>query len=367
MDRERTIITTSIKGILVNIVLVLFKSVIGFLANSIAIILDAVNNLSDVLSSVITIVGAKLARKAPDKKHPYGHGRIEYFASVLIAVIVLIAGLVAFKESLVKIIYPVETNYTIYSLIIIIATIITKYVFGKYVKKIGEQVNSSSLKASGIDALFDAVLSFSTLISGIVSIVWKINIEGLIGVFISIIIVKSSVDILRETIDNIIGLRIDHELAQKIKETINSYKNVKGTYDLMLHNYGPNDIMGSAHIEVPDEMTANEIHILTRKIETKVYMDFGIILTLGIYASNSSNKEYVKIKNIINNIIKQYDSILQMHGFYIDEINKSIMFDLIIDFDEKNPEKIKEKIIKEIKNKCPDYKCFIIIDNDYSD
>ena len=367
MEREKIIIKTSIKGIVVNIILVIFKSIIGFLANSIAIILDAINNLSDALSSIITIIGTKLAKKAPDKKHPYGHGRIEYFSAVIIAVIVLVAGLASFKESVLKIITPAKTHYTIYTLIIISVTVITKYIFGKYVKRIGEEVNSSSLKASGVDAFFDAVLSFSTLIAGTLSILWNINIEGFLGVIISIIIIKSSIEILKETIDNMIGTRIDQDLAISLKEFINSNKYVKGTYDLMLHNYGPNDIMGSAHIEVPDELTAKDLHVLTRKIEVKVYEKFGIILTLGIYASNTSNKDSAKIKNTVNNIIKKYDSIIQMHGFYIDDLKKSIMFDLIIDFDEKNPGEIKENIITELKDKYPEYKCYIIIDNDYSD
>ena len=367
MERDKIIINTSIKGIIVNIVLVIFKSIIGFFANSIAIILDAVNNLSDALSSIITIIGTKLARKAPDKKHPYGHGRIEYFASVIIAVIVLVAGLTSLKESVLKIISPEETNYTIVSLIIISSTVITKFVFGKYVKNIGEKVNSSSLKASGTDAFFDAILSFSTLIAGIISIIWHINIEGFLGIVIAIIIIKSSVEILKETIDNMIGTRIDQDLAKNIKETINKYDNVNGTYDLVLHNYGPNDVMGSAHIEVPDEITAKDIHILTRTIETKIYKEYGISLTLGVYASNTSSKDSLKIKNTIETIIKSYDSILQMHGFYIDDLNKIVMFDLIIDFEEKEIDRIKTEIINKLKEKYPKYNYSIIIDNDYSD
>ena len=367
MDREKTIIKTSIKGIIVNLVLVVFKATIGFLANSIVVILDAVNNLSDSLSSIITIIGTKLARKAPDKEHPYGHGRIEYFASVIIAVIVLIAGLASFKESIIKVFMPAQTHYTAISLLIIFTTIITKLFLGRYVKKVGENVNSASLKASGTDAFFDAILSTATLISGIISILWNINIEGFLGIIISIIIIKSSIEILKETIDNIMGRRIDQNLAKNIKDTINSYEKVKGTYDLMLHNYGPNDIMGSAHIEVSDETTAREIHILTRTIETKIYNEFGIILTLGIYASNTSDKDSEKIKNAVEEIIKGYNSVIQMHGFYIDDLKETVMFDLIIDFDEKKPENIRDEIKNKIKKEYPQYDYNIIIDNDYSD
>ena len=215
MERQKKIIKTSILGIVVNLILVAFKALVGLIVNSIAIVLDAVNNLSDAISSIITIIGAKLSNKAPDKEHPYGHGRIEYFASVIIAAIVLIAGVTSFKESFEKILNPTQAEYNTASLVIIIVAVVVKLAIGRYVKKTGEQLNSQSLIASGTDAFMDAVLSFSTFVAAIISLIWHISLEGYLGVIISIIIIKSSIDILRETINIIIGQRADPELTKK--------------------------------------------------------------------------------------------------------------------------------------------------------
>ncbi len=367
MNREKIIIKTSIKGIIVNLILVTFKAIVGILANSVIIVLDALNNLSDALSSIITIIGAKLANKQPDKEHPFGHGRIEYIASMIIVIIILIAGVTAFKESVVKIIMPEETNYTIVSLIVIIVAIITKFVLGTYFKKIGRKINSQSLVASGIDAIFDAIISVSILVAAIINLVWNINLEGILGVIISIIIIRSSIELFTETIDNVIGIRMDSDLSKKIKDTIISFDNVKGAYDLMLHSYGPNQTIGSVHIEIPDEMTAKEIHTLTKSIEYKIYEEFNIILTIGIYASNTSEEKYAALKEDLENIIKKYENILGLHGFYVDEKEKNIMFDLIISFEEKDPESVKSNVIKELKEKYPNYIYSVIIDSDYSD
>jgi len=367
MDRKKTIIKTSINGIIVNLILVAFKAIIGFLANSVMIILDAVNNLSDALSSTITIAGAKLAAKNPDKEHPYGHGRIEYLASMIIAVIIFAAGLGAFKESIEKIINPVSANYSVISLVVIAVAVATKFILGIYVKNTGRKINSQSLVASGTDALFDGVISLSTLVAAGVSMIWHINLEGILGAIIAVFIFKSSIEILKETVSDMIGSRVDEDLAKKLKETINSFEIVQGVYDLILHNYGPTGMIGSVHIQVPDEMTAKEIHVLTKTIETKVYKEFNIILTIGIYAANTSDEKFAKLKKDLDEIVKKYKSILQLHGFYVDTRTNNIMFDLIIDFDEKDPKDVRDSVISEIKEKYPEYEYSVIIDNDYSD
>lgn len=366
MDRNKKIIKVSIQGIIVNLILVIFKAVIGFIVNSIAIILDAVNNLSDALSSIITIVGAKLSGKAPDREHPYGHGRIEYFASIIIAVFVLVAGVTSFKESFEKILHPEVANYSIVSLVIIAVAVVVKFIFGRYVKKTGENINSKSLVASGTDAFMDSILSLSTLIAAIISLIWKISLEGYLGLIISIIIIKSSFEILKETINTIIGIRAETELTNKIKEKINSYEEVQGTYDLFLHDYGPSNLIGSAHIQVRDDMLASQIHTLTRNIATDIMKEFGIILTIGIYASNDSGK-YGEIKKKLEKIIGEYPEVIQLHGFYVDESKKTISFDLIIDFKAKEPISIKNEIVKKIKEKFPEYEYYVILDTDVSD
>ena len=366
MNRDKKIIKVSILGILVNLILVVFKMIVGLIAGSIAIILDAVNNLSDALSSIITIIGTKLSGKRPDKKHPYGYGRIEYFSSVIIAIIVLLAGITSFKESFDKILDPTTANYSIVSLIIIIVAVFVKFFFGRFVKNEGEKLNSGSLIASGTDAISDSVLSLSTLIAAIISLIFNISLEGYLGVIISIVIIKSAIEILKDTINDMIGVRADSDLTRKLRKIITSYKEVEGTYDLTLHNYGPNSIIATAHIQVNDNMTAKEIHGLTRKITLDVYNKYGITLTLGIYASNDTGK-YKDIKTYLINLVKEYKSIIQLHGFYVDEESKYISFDIIFDFDEKNTDKIKNDIVTNLKEKYPNYDYFVVLDTDFSD
>ncbi len=366
MKREQKIVKISLQGIGMNISLVLLKAVVGFLSNSIAIILDAINNLSDAVSAVITIVGAKLSSKAPDREHPFGHGRIEYFSAVIIAVLVLSAGIFSLRESIIKVVEPAEVHYTWLTLVAVIIAIFVKFIFGKYAEKNGKEIDSQSLIATGADAYMDAVLSFSTLVGAVINMIWGFKIEGYLGIVISILIIKAAVGILRETIDSMIGQRADSELTKKIKERINNFDGVLGTYDLMLHNYGPSMLVGSAHIEVSDSLTAREIHILTRKISKVLYEEFEVFLTLGIYASNNSGiaKE---IKSKLENIIHEEKDVIQSHGLYVDDEKKEVSFDLILDFNCKDREGTKEKVIGRIKEAFPDYNYNVVLDSDISD
>lgn len=363
MLRQEKIVRTSIIGIVVNLILVAFKATVGILANSIAITLDAVNNLTDALSSIITIIGAKLAGKAPDKAHPYGYGRIEYFSSVIVAAIVLWAGITALQESWPKIFNPGTTSYTTVSLIIIAVAVAVKFFLGRYVKSVGEEINSQALVASGSDAFFDSILSFTTLVAAIVSMLYNIHLEGILGVIISFVIIKASIDMLRETVDSMIGSRVDPELSAKIKDSICEFDDVYGAYDLTLHNYGPESMQGSVHIEIPDRLSANEIHTLTRLITAKIYNQFNITLTVGIY---SRNDKYDYIRQEIEKIASEFEDVLEIHGFYVDEVNKFITFDIIVDFD-GDRDAIKEKIIAEISQRHPEFRYWIIDDFDVSD
>ena len=363
MSRQEKIVKTSIIGIVVNLILVAFKAFVGIVTNSIAITLDAVNNLTDALSSIITIIGAKLAGKAPDKDHPYGYGRIEYFSSVIIAAIVLWAGITAFMESWPKIFTPDVTNYTTVSLVIVAVAVVVKFVLGQYVKRVGEDINSQALVASGSDAFFDAILSLSTLIAAIISIFFNISLEGILGVIISIVIIKASIDMLRETLDSMIGARVDSELSKKIKDSILEIPGIYGVYDLSLHNYGPEDMQGSVHIEIDDTLTALDIQKLSRHVSAKIFKEFSIILTVGIYAHNDTHKD---IRDDLYRIASNYPEVLEIHGFIVYEEENLITFDIIVDFD-ANRESVKEKILSEIKAKHPEFNYVMIDDYDVSD
>ncbi len=367
-SREKVVIKTSAISIISNIVLASFKAFVGLLANSIAIISDAINNLSDALSSIITIVGTKLAGKAPDKKHPYGHGRIEYMTSLIVSAIVLYAGITALIESVKKIINPSVADYSKLTLIILVAGIIVKFVLGIYVKKKGKEVNSDSLVASGSDAFNDAILSISVLVSAIIYMLFKVSLEAYVGVLLSIFIIKAGLELIKESVDNMLGVRVESDLAKSIKKEISKEKDVQGAYDLVLNDYGPDKYLGSVHIEVADTLSVADIDKISRRITKTIMEKYGVILhTIGVYSVNTKDKKIIEIQKEIYKIIFSHEGILQVHGFYFDEADKTISFDIIIDFKVKNREEVYKEIYDEINEKYKDYKINITLDIDVSD
>ena len=367
-NREKIVIRTSVISIISNIILAGFKAFVGLVANSIAIVSDAINNLSDALSSIITIVGTKLAGKAPDKNHPYGYGRIEYMTSLVVSGIVLYAGITALVESVKKVIHPEIPDYSTLTLIILIVGIIVKFILGMYVKKKGKEVNSDSLVASGSDAFNDAILSISVLVSAIIYLLFKISLEAYVGILLSVFIIKAGLELIKESVDNMLGVRVESSLAKSIKRDITKENEIQGAYDLILNDYGPDKFLGSVHIEVPDTMTVSEVDKLSRRITKTISEKYGVILhTIGVYSVNTKDKKIINAKKEITKIVFSHKGVLQMHGFYIDEMEKSISFDIIIDFKVKNREEVYKEIYEEVKNKYKDYKLEIILDIDMSD
>ncbi len=367
-NRDRKIIKTSIIGILANVFLAGFKAVIGIMSNSIAIVMDAVNNISDAASSVITIVGTKLARKQADKKHPFRYGRIEYLSAMVISLLVLYAGITAFTESVKKIIRPDTPDYSVIALIIVAVAVAVKFVLGRYVKNIGETVNSDSLINSGEDAKLDSIISLSTLLAAAVYIFFHISVEPYLGAVIALIIIKSGFEMLGETLSKILGESMDAQLARDIKETIKSYPEIEGAYDLVLHNYGPDTYHGSVHIEVPDTMTADSLDQLIRKVTLDVYHKHNVILTgVGIYSINTKDAEVSKIREKVSKIVSDYPYVLEMHGFYVDKTRKTIRFDAVVSFDAKDRSLVYDEIKEKVQNEYPDYSLEITLDTDFSE
>lgn len=367
-QRERQIIRTSIIGIIANVFLAAFKAFVGMAANSIAIVMDAVNNLSDALSSLITIIGTKLAGRRPDWKHPLGHGRVEYLSAMIISAIVLYAGITAFTESVKKIIHPATPDYAATGLIIVAAAVLVKILLGRYVKHVGERVDSDSLIASGKDASFDAVLSASTLLAAGIYIFTGVSLEAWLGAVISIVIVKAGIDMMRETISEILGERVDADLAKAVRTAVNSFPEVSGAYDLVVHNYGPSRLVGSIHVEVPEDMTAAQIDRLTREITNKVYQETGIVMTgVSVYSLNTDNEEAIRVRRGITEKVMSYPNVLEVHGFYLDDLRKEIQFDVIISFDEKDREGLFRRICEDVQAEWPDYEIHPVLDLDLAD
>ncbi len=366
-SRSGIIVRTSIIGIAANAFLAAFKAVIGIISGSIAITLDAVNNVSDAASSVITIIGTKLAGKSPDRKHPFGYGRIEYLTAMIISVIVLYAGITSLIESVKKIITPETPDYSTVSLIIIGAAVAVKIVLGRYVKSVGKKVNSDSLINSGEDATLDSVISAATLAAALIFIFTKVSLEAYLGAVISLVIIKSGVGMLRETLSKILGERADAELAKGIKETVNSFDKVSGAYDLVLNNYGPDTFNGSVHIEVPDTLTADELDELIRQITVEVYKKHNVILTaVGVYSLNTRSDEAARMRENVYGAVLAIAHVLEIHGFFVNTEKKTMRFDVIVSFDAKDREAVRRQVCEKVREMYPDYAPEIVLDTDFS-
>ena len=367
MDRNSQIIRTSWIGIVANVLLAAFKAIVGFISGSVAIIMDAVNNLSDALSSVITIVGTKLSQRPADRKHPFGFGRIEYFSAIIIAIIVVSAGITSFIESVKKLFNPTEPVYTTVTLAVIIVAIVVKLLLGQYVKHKGEQLKSDALIASGSDALFDSFITLTTLVSAGVMLLWNVSLDGILGTLISVVIIKAGIEMLASPVNELLGTSIPAELTNTIKKEVSSFEEVHGVYDLILHNYGPDVKIGSLHINVYDTMSAHEIHGLTRKISTLMYEKYGIIMTVGIYALATGENRRAELQSKVMQMLSAHKEIIQVHAFYYSEKDNMISVDVVPDVDVHDDTALIEKLVNEIQPLVPDVQVIIVVDHNYSE
>ena len=367
-SREKTIVRTSVIGIIANVFLAGFKAVVGLMANSIAIVLDAVNNISDAGSSLITIIGTKLAGREPDKKHPFGYGRIEYLSAMIISVIVLYAGITSFVESVKQIIHPETPDYSAVSLVIVAVAVAVKILLGRYVKGVGKKVNSDSLINSGEDATLDSVISASTLVAAGIFLLFHVSLEAWLGAVISLVIIKSGIEMLRDTISRILGERNDTELAKGIRETVMSFPDVQGAYDLVLNNYGPDTWNGSVHIEVPDTYSADRLDQLLREIMMKVLAEHHVVLTaIGVYSVNTKDEEIIRTKRQVEEILLSREHVTQMHGFYLMKDQKTMRFDIVVSFDAKDRRAVYREAVEAVQQAFPDYQLQAAMDTDFSE
>ena len=367
MDRARSIIRTSWIGIAANVLLAAFKAGVGIVASSVAIVMDAVNNLSDALSSVITIVGTKLSQRPADRKHPFGFGRIEYFSAIIIAVIVLSAGITSLIESVKKIFHPTEPSYTTVTLVVIVVAIAVKILLGLYVKRKGTQLKSDALIASGSDALFDAIITLATLVSAGIMLLWNVSIDGYLGALISLVIIKAGIEMLASPVNELLGTSIPAELTSQIKQEVGEFEGVHGVYDLILHNYGPDVKIGSLHISVYDTMSAHDIHGLTRKISTQMFMRHGIIMTVGVYAIATGENRMSELQAQVIQTLSAHQEIVQVHGFYYSERDKMLSVDVVPDISVHDDAALIAQLTAEIQPLVPEMQVVVVVDHNYSE
>ena len=366
--RNRSIRQVALINIAANILLVVFKMLAGLLSNSVAIILGAINNLSDALSSIITLIGAKLSERKPDRKHPFGYGRIEYLVTFLVAGIVLYAGINSMQEAIARIITPESTTYDFTSLLIVSVSIVAKMVLGTFTIKRGKRLGADALVWSGIESRYDAVVSAATLASAGVYLAGGISLDGWVGAIISLLIIKAGFDILREAVSKTLGERAEAQLSQAVRTTINQIDGVHGAYDLVLYDHGPGAIDGCVHVEVDDTMTAAHMDAISRRIRKEVYEKQHVhLLAVGIYSTNTQSSKASEIRTGIADIIAQFPHVHDLHGFYLNEETETVSFDVVIGFDDKDRYATFNEICRQAAQKYPHYEFNATLDVDATD
>lgn len=363
--REREIVKASLIGIAGNMLLVAFKMVIGFFSHSIAIILDGVNNATDALSSIITIVGTKVAGRRPDERHPFGYGRIEYLTSVVIAVIILVAGVLSLRESILKIIHPATPSYSVITITIIVVAILGKVVLGIIFKRYGDKTSCEALIASGVDSNYDAVLSAGTLVVAFAQNLWNINIDGAVGVIISLVVCKAGIEVLRDALAPIIGTPEDRNRVTDIKRYIRTFPDVCDVHNVVLDSFGPNKVIGSVYIDVPDDMTARQIGELTRSISEGLQERFNVELTVGIRTDNTT-PEFAPMRKALEDLANEDERILNVHAFYVDPATKTCYFDMVVKL-EADSEKAKGDLVASMQERYPGFKFDVLAETDYAE
>ena len=366
-ERESRILRASSAGIAVNLLLGVLKVVFGLIAGSVALVSDAVNNITDSSSSLITIIGTKLAGRDATQKHPFGFGRIEYLTSMIIGIIVTITGIETFISAVKGIIEPGEVDYSAATVIVIIATMAAKIVLGFYTERVGRQVNSDALKASGADSKNDALISLVTLISAFIFLFTGFSIDGWAGAFIAIFVIKTGIEVLKDTLSKILGEKADSELAEGIYNEARSIEGLGDPHDLVIHAYGPSVMTGSVNIELDADKTIEEVYPLVRKLQMRVYEKYSVALSVGFYAVNSSAPSAMRLTSILESEKgKHSEEIAGFHGVFADDVNKYITFDLTIRFG-FDRRKICDEVAADVKSEFPDYLISANIDSIFSD
>jgi cation diffusion facilitator family transporter len=362
-------ILSSLVGIACNILLFLTKLIIGMLINSISVMADAFNNLSDAASSIISFIGVKLAERPADKEHPFGHGRFEYISALAVAFIILQVGLQLFKGAVEKIMHPEEMSFNPILVGILVLSVLAKIWMSLFNRKLGKRINSTVMLATSADSRNDVLVTSATIVSTLF-IAWTgINIDGYMGLLVSIFVMVSGFNIARETLEPLLGQAIEREVYQKITNMVESYEGICGTHDLIIHNYGPTHHMATIHAEVPNDIGFEHAHETIDRIERDVLEKLDIFLVIHMDPIEVNDTTVTEKKEMVLAIIHRLESKATIHDFRIvnGEHQINLIFDLVLPYSYSKVEeqRMLSKIIEEIRQKDPRYQCIITIENSF--
>ncbi len=367
--REKYGTLSGVVGILVNIILATAKLIIGAVSGSISITGDAVNNFSDAGSSIITLIGFKMANKPADTSHPFGHGRIEYISGLIVAFIVMMFGIELMKTSVDRIINPTDITFSYWSIIILSLSILGKIWLALFNRKLGKAINSTAMSAVFTDCISDCGATAVTIISMLLAHFAGINIDGILGIIVAVIILIAGINIVRDTINPLLGQPPEEKLIENIENLINSYDKVVGIHDLIIHNYGSTKIFGSVHIEVPANENVLVIHEIMDNIEIDIKNKFGVEIVAHTDPIETDNEVVQKHKDDVIKIINKIDNNLSVHDFRIvtGPTHTNLIFDVVLPYESKLTEnELKEQITAKVKEFNTSLNCVITVDRDYS-
>lgn len=362
-------VLASIVGIFCNVFLFAVKFVVGLVLHSVSVTADAFNNLSDAGSSIISFVGVKMAEKPADKDHPFGHGRIEYIAALVVSFLVLEVGFTFLKDSFGKILHPEIMNFQIVSVVILILSIAVKLWLGLFNRKLGEKIESKVMMAVFTDSMGDVITTSATILSLIFFAVTGINIDGIVGVGVALVVMWAGVGIARDTLEPLIGQAIDPEVYEEIKHFVEKYDGIEGTHDLIVHNYGPGRSMASIHAEVPNDVDIEQSHEIIDRIEREAAKELGIFLVIHMDPVEMRDKKILRIKETAVRILHDLDPACSLHDFRVvhGEHQINLIFDMVvpIDYDEKKKEDLSLRMAERMKGADSRYECVITVESDY--
>lgn len=359
---------SSLVGVFCNIILFIIKYVMGTISNSISIISDAFNNLSDCASCIVTLFGYKMASKPADKDHPFGHGRIEYITSLVIAAFIMTMGMQLFVDSVDKIIHPSQVKYSTIVLVSLIISILIKVWMSIFNTTLGNKVDSMVMLATAKDSRNDVWATLGTVLAIIASLFTEFPIDGIMGLIVSLIILKGGFEITKDTVDELIGKPADKEIVDSISEFVTKNDSIYGMHDLILHNYGPGKTLGSCHIEVRSDENFLKAHDIIDNLENELYYKFNIIMTIHMDPIEIDNEIVNSLRNRVKEIIKDIDEVLSFHDFRVvsGDTHTNIIFDVVVPYECKYTDKeIKEKVDKELKDGDTLYYTVIKFDREY--
>lgn len=364
-NRESIIFMTSGLGIFTNIAMALAKILIGIMASSIAIVSEGINNSADVLTSLLTLIGTRLAKKHPDEKHPFGYGRIEYLVSLVIAVMIIVTGIEMTSSSVKLIINPEPLKISYWVLVIVAGSAMIKFLLGIYTIQMGKKADSNALIGVGVESRNDAFASIITIVSSLVFLIFHVSVDAYAGILISLLILKAGFDLLKDTVGDLLGRPGEYELAQQLYKEIRGTEGIILAVDMMLHNYGPDAWSGSVNVEIDHEKTVGEVYQILHELQLRIMHEYHTTMVFGVYAVDNDHPKLRELRTKIGGFVREQEHVKSYHALFLDEKEHKLYCDFIVDYKIKDWDQLRNDFIHYLGAEYPEYEVELTIETEF--